>query len=357
MKSMDDTISLYLDVSIYLCNKYLIRFKSVIYIQPRMTFKKAVRNITISGTSKIIPVSSEVKELGLGPKDSVVAFLAIPGSLEEYALDLALTFCNPDAYYVNERYMCSRDSYPNGMPVENKFDESNKLDCQVVADRLEALNYMIETMRSFTKTMVSGPVSYYSEDLRTFVAKFDPDEVFDEDEITRNIKKLMAQINVLRACLNTPLFDFSPLSSVKELQRYMDRGLEDVVKLFHCPSEQREELCKKLNDDWKDEVNNIVYHDMYFVGLTIRKDSEGNPSGRPEFSVVAAPTYRLAVEKIHDESTSSYAFGPYMERDECADLVAYLKLKWKLELRSDSDENTVILVKNMINDYNIISGE
>ena len=344
------------DVQAYLCNQYLIRFIFVIYIQPIMPYKKAVRNITISGTSKIIPVSTEVKELGLGPKDTVVAYLAIPGSLEEYALDLATTFCNQGAYYVNEKYLTSKDCNPAGHPFENMLDDTNRTECELIANRLAALNYMIDTMRSYTKTMVSGPYAYYAEDLRTFVAKFDPSELVDDDEVSRNIKNLMTQINVLRACLNTPLFDFSPLDSVKHLQDYMDRALEDAVRLFHCAPEKREEECSRLNQEWQDEVNKVIYRDMYFIGLKMNR-SEGGFTGRPEFSVISAPTHRMALESFSDENSQSYAFGPYMDESECSELVSYLRLKWKLEIKQDSDQSTVVQVKNLINEYNVMSGE
>ena len=63
-----------------------------------MPLVKSIKNIGTSGTSKVIPVTQEIKALGLDVRDSVVAALAVPGSEEDYALNLASAFINPDVF-------------------------------------------------------------------------------------------------------------------------------------------------------------------------------------------------------------------------------------------------------------------
>lgn len=178
----------------------------------------------------------------------------------------------------------------------------------------------------------------------------------------------MVQINVLRACLNTPLFDFSPLSSVKNLQKDFDRALEDAVALFHCAPAEREELCKHLNEVWSKEVRNVIYRDLYFVGLIVPYHLEDYPvyDCQPEFMVVPAPTQRMANERLQaiaDErmegGLEAYvcALGPYSEESECKDIISYLRIKWKMEIREPADQSTGKWVKNMINEYNVIVGD
>ena len=349
-------------------NPYLIIFISVFNDMADMSIQRAVKNIGTSGTSKVIPVSQDVKALGLGPKDSVVAFLAIPGSEEDYALSLASTFVCPDVHYINDGFLNSRDRYPNGQNIENRLNRKTYDECELICRRLTAMQYLIDTMREFTKNRISGPYAYYNDELRTFIAKFDPDDISENDEACRNIKDLMVQINLLRACLNTPLFDFSPLASVKHLQKAMDRALDDAMALFHCSPDEREGFCRHLNDVWREEVSNVIYRDLYFVGLIVPFHSKERPvyDCQPLFSVIPAPTQRLAVEELKriavegSEEDMDYrlcALGPYTDESECSDLVSYLRIKWKMEIGTPADDSTVIWVKNMINEYNVMTGE
>ena len=72
---------------------------------------------------------------------------------------------------------------------------------------------------------------------------------------------------------------------------------------------------------------------------------------------MAAPTHRSALENMKSDDCRFYALGPYTDEEECRELVSYLKIKWKLEIRAHADEDTVVWVKNTVNDYNIASGE
>lgn len=51
------------------------------------------------------------------------------------------------------------------------------------------------------------------------------------------------------------------------------------------------------------------------------------------------------------------AFGPYENESECKDIVSHLKIKWMIDVGTSADQNTIALVKNMVNEYNIITGE
>lgn len=83
--------------------------------------------------------------------------------------------------------------------------------------------------------------------------------------------------------------------------------------------------------------------------------------------VIAAPTHRMAKEKLQKiVSETVYrgmdfctnAFGPYENESECKDIVSYLKIKWMIDVGgAPADHNTIALVKNMVNEYNIITGE
>ena len=342
-------------------NTYLITYLSVETIQSGMAIQRSIKNIGVSGTSKIIPISKEASELGLSVKDPVVAFLAAPGSPEDYALSLAGTFCSPNVHYVNERCLTSKDAYPGGAPIQDLLNDSTYEEIQFLWHRLDAMHDMISRMREYTKNKVTGPYAYFNDELRTFIVKFDPDDIKDDD-ITKNIKDLLSQLCLLRDCLDSMLFDMSPLASVKKLQFYFTRSIQDAAALLHCDPEKREELCKELNKAWEEEVSNIVYRDMYFVGLVIpyQEHPDFKEFGQPAFSVVASPTQRMASEKLssifineNDLTHETYVFGPYTEEEECRDLVSYLKLKWKLEIAKDADEDTPIWVKNMINEYNL----
>ena len=86
----------------------------------------------------------------------------------------------------------------------------------------------------------------------------------------------------------------------------------------------------------------------------------------PEFMVIPAPTQRMAKERVGElagetleDDMDSYvcALGPYTDESECRDLVSYLKLKWKMEVRTPADQSTLSWTKNMINEYNITIGE
>ena len=74
---------------------------------------------------------------------------------------------------------------------------------------------LIDVMREYTKNKVSGPYSYYNDELHSFVAKFDPDDIVDRDEVGVKIKTLIARMNALKACLETDLFDIAPLDSIR----------------------------------------------------------------------------------------------------------------------------------------------
>jgi hypothetical protein len=339
-------------------------YKSVMIILADMSILKTVKNIGTSGTSKVIPVSQEVKALGLGPKDSVVAALAIPGSQEDYALSLAATFVNPNVHYINNMILCTKDQYPNGQNIENRLNKNTYDEIEIISRRLTAMQYMIDTMREFTKNKIRGPYAYYKDELRTFIARFDPDDISDPDENSGIIKDLMAQIDLLKACLESPIIDFSPLLSVKSLQKYFDRAMEDAFALFKCAPENRVEYCKHLNEIWSEEVSNIIYRDLYFVGLIVPFHTGESPvyDCPPEFMVIPAPTQRMAKEKVKDlagetleDNMDSYvcALGPYTDESECRDLVSYLKLKWKMEVRTPADQSTLSWTKNIINEYNI----
>lgn len=200
------------------------------------------------------------------------------------------------------------------------------------------------------------------------VAKFDPDDIVDKDEVGVKIKTLIVRMNALKACLETDLFDIAPLDSIKVLWKNFDRALCDAYALLRYPPDKREEYCEHLNDVWNEEVNNVIYCDLYFIGPIIPFHTEDYPvyDCFPEFMVIPAPTQRMAKEKLQktasetvDHGMDSYtnAFGPYENESECKDIVSYLKIKWMIDVGAPADHNTVALVKNMVNEYNIITGE
>ncbi len=139
----------------------------------------------------------------------------IPGSEEDYALNLASAFINPDVFYVNNRIMCCKDRYPNGQCIENRLNSRSFDECEQAYRRMSAMQDLIDVMREYTKNKVSGPYSYYNDELHSFVAKFDPDDIVDRDEVGVKIKTLIARMNALKACLETDLFDIAPLDSIR----------------------------------------------------------------------------------------------------------------------------------------------
>lgn len=122
-----------------------------------MPLVKSIKNIGTSGTSKVIPVTQEIKALGLDVRDSVVAALAVPGSEEDYALNLASAFINPDVFYVNNRIMCCKDRYPNGQCIENRLNSRSFDDCEQAYRRMAAMQDLIDVIREYTKNKVSDP--------------------------------------------------------------------------------------------------------------------------------------------------------------------------------------------------------
>ena len=346
----------------------LITFISVHINMIYMPLVKSIKNIGTSGTSKVIPVTQEIKALGLDVRDSVVAALAVPGSEEDYALNLASAFINPDVFYVNNRIMCCKDRYPNGQCIENRLNSRSLDECEQAYRRMAAMQDLIDVMREYTKNKVSGPYSYYNDELHSFIAKFDPDDIVDKDEVGVKIKTLIARMNALKACLETDLFDIAPLDSIRVLRKNFDRALCDADALLRCPPDKREEYCEQLNDVWNEEVNNVIYCDLYFIGLIIPFHMEDYPvyDCFPEFMVIPAPTQRMAKEKLQKTASETVdrgmdfytnAFGPYENESECKDIVSYLKIKWMIDVGAPADHNTVALVKNMVNEYNIITGE
>lgn len=333
-----------------------------------MPLIKSVKNISTSGTSKIIPVTQEIRDLGLDVKQSVVAALAVPGSEDEFALDLAVVFSNPDVYYVNNRIMCSKDRYPNGQRIENRLNDVTSEDCEQAYRRMAAMQDLIDVMREYTKNKISGPYAYYNDELHTFVARFDPRELVYSDEDSSNIKTLIAQLDVLKACLNADVFGISPLKSVQALGKDFDRALKDVDALLHCSSEKRPECCKQLNQIWNEEVNKVVYSNLYYIGCVIPFHMEGYPvyDCFPEFLVLPAPTQRMAREKLqtiaYDRLPTGMdvyfnVFGPYEHETECAEIVSYLKVKWRIEVCVPADNTTMDWVKKTVDGYNDFIGE
>ena len=347
---------------------YLHTFKSVQIFMIFMSLIKNVKKIGTSGTSKVVPVTPEIKALGLDVKDSVVIALAVPGSEGEYALDLASSFTNPDVFYVNNRIMCSKDRYPNGQFIENRLNGKTSDDCRQALRRMTAMQDLIDVMREYTKNKVSGPCAYYNDELHSFVARFDPDDIEQDDDDSEHIRDLISRLDVLKACVESDAFGTSPLDSVKALGKDLDRALSDANALLDCPPENRNECCKHLNDVWNEEVNRIVYNNLYFVGCMIPFHMDDYPvcDCFPEFSVVPAPTLRMAKEKLQkiaqdglsrELDVYSNVFGPYEDESECAEIVSYLKMKWKIEVGVPADSDTMDWVKNTVDRYNDLEGE
>lgn len=333
-----------------------------------MPLIKSVKNISTSGTSKIIPVTQEIKTLGLDVKDSVIAVLATPGSEEEYALDIASALVNPDSYYVNNRIMTSKDSYPNGQQIENRMTDNSFEDCEQTLRRMTAMQNLIDVMREYTKNKVSGPYAYYNNELHTFVARFDPTEIMSRDLDGSDIKDLISQLDVLKACLDADIFGSSSLFSVQALKQNFARALADANALLECSPGERDDYCKQLNAVWTKEINRIVYCDLFFVGLIVPFYMDDYPdySCAPVFSVVPAPSYRMAKEDLQNIAkkminrgmdTYVHVFGPYEKETECSEIVSYLRIKWKLEVGKPGDYETAGWVKAMVDDYNRRMGE
>ena len=347
---------------------YLTSFISELIDIRTMALIKSVKRIGTAGTSKIVPVTQEIKALELGVKDSVVVALAVPGSEEEYALDLASAFTNPDVYYVNNRIMCTKDRYPDGRYIENRLNKKNIENCEQVLRRMTAMQDLIDVMREHTKNKVSGPCAYYNDELHSFVARFDPEEIEYGDDYNSNLKDLIAQMDLLNACLVSDVFKSSPLSSVGVLAKNVARALTDANALLACAPVERDGCIEYLNAVWSEEVSNIVYCDLFFVGCIVQYYSEERPIFRwfPEFMVAPAPTRRMALEKLQNLATDMiddgnkaavFVFGPYEDESECRDIVSYLKIKWKVEVNECADEYTATWVKNALNDYNNSIGE
>ncbi len=347
-------------------HSYLIIFISYIIMLEYMSITLATKNIGTVGTSKMVTVTQEAKELGLDVKDSVVVAFAKPNSQQDYALRLAGAFCNPNALYINDRVLCSADSDHSGQRIENLLNDSNRDELELINNRFIAMQQLIDKIREYTKNEVSGQYAYYSEELRTFLVKFDPDDLSEDDPIAKNIKETLAFLNALEACLKLPIYAHSEIDSVRKLSEYAHRAFQDTVRLHLCEPDKRKDLLKDLNKVWQEEVNNVVYKDLYFVGLVIPYHTvDGNRifDCNPIIETISAPTPRLANKKILDTHPDSdgvehirYVLGPYDDESECRALVSYLDLKWKMEIKKSADENTAVWVKNTINDYNILMG-
>lgn len=346
---------------------YISTFKSVQIHAILMPLVKKVKKIGTSGTSKIVPVTKEIEALGLDVKDSVVVALAVPGSDEEYALDLASSFADPDVFYVNNRIMCSKNRYPNGQFIENRLNSKTNEDCKQALRRMTAMQDLIDVMREYTRNKVSGPCAYYNDELHSFVARFIPDEItYDGDyDWFGNID---AHLDLIKACVDADVFGRSLLNSVNVLRKDIDRAKCDIDALSGCPPEERDERCKHLNDVWNEEVNNVVYCDLFFIGCICQPDSSAVSSDScsgPQFVVVPAPTRRMAMEKLKDiagktdgrSGSKVNIFGPYEYESECGDIVSYLRIKWKVEKNAPADVPVVAWIMNALNEYNNSVGE
>lgn len=348
---------------------YKSTFKSVQIHAILMPLVKKVKKIGTSGTSKIVPVTKEIEALGLDVKDSVVVALAVPGSDEEYALDLASSFADPDVFYVNNRIMCSKNRYPNGQFIENRLNSKTNEDCKQALRRMTAMQDLIDVMREYTRNKVSGPCAYYNDELHSFVARFDPDEITYEDDGSDWIRNLNVQLELLKACVDSDVFGTSPLNSVNILSKDIDRAMCDVSALLCYSSDDRDEFCKHLNNLWKEEVTNIVYCDFFFIGCICQPNSSEISSdflSIPHFYVIPAPTQRIARDKLRDIAFREglkdigfgvEVFGPYEDESECSDIVSYLRIKWKVDRNAPANALVGTWIMNALNEYNNSVGE
>ena len=347
---------------------YSTSFISVLIDITIMALIKSVKRIGTAGTSKIVPVTKEIKALKLDVKDSVIVSLAVPGSEEEYALEIASAFVNPDVYYVNNRIMCSKDRYPDGRYIENRLSSRTSDDCEQAFRRLSVMQDFIDVMREFTKNKVAGPYAYYNDELHTFIARFDPDKIAVEDEAATKIKILIAQMDILRACLESDVFSDSGLDSVKHLQGCFDRALSDAAALLDCPPDERDKCREHLNEVWSEEISNIIYCDLFFIGCIIQYHANDllDRARFPLFVVTPAPTYRMALEKLQELAVDTigdgmqadiHIFGPFEDESECEDVTSYLKVRWKIEAGISTEQTVTAWVKNALNEYNNSTGE
>ncbi len=85
----------------------------------------------------------------------------------------------------------------------------------------------------------------------------------------------------------------------------------------------------------------------------------GTPTQTGEYNVTLTFSKSGYTSETVDHGMDSYtnAFGPYENESECKDIVSYLKIKWMIDVGAPADHNTIALVKNMVNEYNIITGE
>jgi len=331
-----------------------------------MSISLATKNIGTVGSSKMVTVTQEAKELGLDVKDSIVVAFAKPNSQQDYALRLAGAFCNPNALYINDRVLCSVDCDQTGQKIENLLNDGNRDELELINNRFIAMQQLIDKIREYTKNEISGQYAFYSEELRTFLVKFNPADITEDDLVAKNIKETLAFLNALEACLKLPIFAHSEIESVRKMSEYAHRAFLDAVRLHHCEPDKRKDMLKDLNKSWEEEINNVVYKDLYFVGLVIpyhMVDGIKNFDCDPIIEAIPAPTPRLAnksICSIHPDSDGvehiRYVLGPYDDESECKALASYLDLKWKMEIKKPADEDTVIWVKNTINDYNILMG-
>lgn len=331
-----------------------------------MSIIMANKNIGTAGTSKMVTVTQEAKELGLDAKDTITVAFAKPNSPEDYALRLSSTFCNPHAMYINDKILCSKDRDQIGQQIENLLTDSNREELQIINNRFNAMQQLIGKIREFTKSEVAGQYAYYSEELRTFIMKFYPEQVVEEDPFQKKITELLANLDAVEACLKLPVFAHSEIDSVRKMPEYIHRAFFDTVRLLHCEPDKRKEYLRELNRAWQEEINNVVYKDLYYIGLVIPCHVKGDDrifDCDPIIETIPAPTQRIANKSIRDSypeddglRNSYYILGPYDEERECRDLVAYLNLKWKMEIKEPADDSTVVWVKNTVNEYNIMMG-
>lgn len=299
---------------------------------------KTTKRIGSTGDSLIIPITREAKEYGLEKGDMISVIIPDPSESENHDYEFACMLSNPNAAYENTRPLTPSDTLLDGEPIPDRSKEIDSEPLVHMSTLIRHQSLFINTLKNAVRSKLNSDYARYSDTMRSFIVEFEPTTfVGHEYQVAMD---QMCTLTLLKELNDNSCAFYSPLKSVSSLADHLERALDDTKEYYTRlmdGDEQKEDVVKKLNKNWDEEISGRQYPDMWYVAVTASFPIDDYPDyyGSVEFGIYEAPCAKYVDDLLASEEPENIrrhamidrvVLGPYANQDDAQDMMSHFRM-------------------------------